>query len=493
VSDRPPFAATGAGGDAAGPDLRIRGLTKSFGSNRVLHGIDLEIAAGEFVGLIGPNGAGKSTLIKILDGVYGGDGGEIAFGGQKVRHLAALRQVAFIHQDLGLIEDMSIAANLRLGERPMRLVGPVLARSRERAAAEEALLRIGLDVPVDTLVSALSPGEKTLVAVARALQRGAQLLFVDEATSTLPAGESARVIAALRHSADAGTTVVMVTHKLSEILEGTERVVLLLDGLIAADMSSADLDRDGLVRLLATREGFDDAGAAEVREYGEPLLVLDDARGGKAGPLQLTLRGGEIIGLTGLPGSGLHDVAYLAAGHMQPTAGRVVRGPGVDVGFVPPHRESQGGFLDLSVAENMTLSSMRRWRAPGGLIKKARERRDVGGMIDALHIKPADPLALFGTLSGGNKQKGIFGRVLLKSPQVYVLCEPTRGIDISTRTEIYRLISNLRDGDAAVLVVSSDAQDLFAVCDRVGVVEDGRIRHTSAVSDLDEQAMEAFV
>jgi ribose transport system ATP-binding protein len=493
VSDRPPFAAIGTGGNAAGPDLRIRGLTKSFGSNRVLHGIDLEIAAGEFVGLIGPNGAGKSTLIKILDGVYGGDGGEIVFGGQKVRNLGALRQVAFIHQDLGLIEDMSIVANLRLGERPMRLVGPVLARSRERTAAAEALARIGLDVPVDALVSDLSPGEKTLVAVARALQRGAQLLFVDEATSTLPAGESARVIAALRRSADAGTTVVMVTHKLSEILEGTERVVLLLDGLIGADMSSADLDRDGLVRLLAAHEGFDEAGAAEVREYGGPLLVLDDARGGKAGPLQLTLRGGEILGLTGLPGSGLHDVAYLASGHTQPTAGRVVRGPGVDVGFVPPHRESQGGFLDLSVAENMALSSMPRWRAPGGLIKKARERRDVVDMIDALHIKPPDPLALFGTLSGGNKQKGIFGRVLLKSPQVYVLCEPTRGIDIGTRTEIYRLISNLRDSDAAVLVVSSDAQDLFAVCDRVGVVEDGRIRHTSAVSDLDEQAMEAFV
>ena len=474
-------------------DLRIDGLTKSFGSNRVLHGIDVEIAAGEFVGLIGPNGAGKSTLIKILDGVYGGDGGEISFAGRKVRNLAGLREVAFIHQDLGLIEDMPVAANLRLGERPMRLAGPILARGRERAAAVEALAQVGLDVPVDALVSELSPGEKTLVAVARALQRGARLLFVDEATSTLPPGESARVIAALRRSADDGTTVVMVTHKLSEILEGTERVVLLLDGLVAADMSSAELDRDGLVRLLATHEGFDEAGAPKAREHGEPLLELEDARGGKAGPVTLTLHAGEVFGLTGLPGSGLHDVAYLAAGHAQPTAGRVVRAPGVEVGFVPPHRESQGGFVDLTVAENMSVSSMGRWKVPGGLIKRGRERRDVVATIDSLHIKPADPLAIFGTLSGGNKQKGIFGRVLLKSPQVYVLCEPTRGIDIGTRNEIYRLIASLCESDAAVLVVSSDSQDLFAVCDRVGVVEDGRIRHTSAVAELDQQAMEAFV
>ncbi|MCU1676289.1 MAG: Sugar transporter ATP-binding protein, partial [Frankiales bacterium] len=209
-------------------DIVISGLRKSFGPNEVLGGIDLTIRSGEFVGLMGPNGAGKSTLIKILGGVYTRTSGDITYAGAPVRSLAERPEVGFIHQDLGLIDDLSIVDNLRLGEAPMRRVGPVLDGGRERRSAEAALQTVRLDRPVTTLVGELAPGEKTLVAVARLLSRGARVLFIDETTSTLPPQDANRLITTLRDTvASQGATVIMVSHKLSEILDATERIVVL--------------------------------------------------------------------------------------------------------------------------------------------------------------------------------------------------------------------------------------------------------------------------
>ncbi|MGB0121702.1 MAG: ATP-binding cassette domain-containing protein, partial [Solirubrobacterales bacterium] len=236
------------------PELTISGLTKSFGSNRVLHGIDLTFEPGQFIGLMGPNGAGKSTLIKILDGLYSADEGSIKLDDEVVRNLGSSQVCGFLHQDLGLIEDMSIVENLRLGQAPMKLAGPILNLRSERAAAAEAIKRVGLDRPVDTPISSLAPGEKTLVAVSRMLDRGARILFVDEATSTLPAADSRHLMDALRETVTAGATVIMVSHKLSEILDDTDRVVVLLDGKVSTDEPTASLNRESLVEKLVAHE-----------------------------------------------------------------------------------------------------------------------------------------------------------------------------------------------------------------------------------------------
>lgn len=476
------------------PTLEVRGLSKSFGANQALQDVDLLLAPGEFIGLMGPNGAGKSTFIKILGGVYTRSTGEILVGGKPVASLAGHPAVGFIHQDLGLVDGLSVSDNLRLGERPMRLAGPVLDLGRERAAARRALDLIGLNVSASTLVGELSSGEKALVAIARAFARGASILFVDESTSTLPPGEARRVIDALKELSENGATIVMVTHKLSEILDATNRVVVLLDGRIGADRPTAGLDRAGLVELLVQHDTAADALTGSHAEPGEVLLELVEACSPHIGPIDLRLRAGQVVGISGLPGSGLHDIGLMAQGALTPRSGRVVPARrDLRRALVPPHRESQGGFADLSVGANLTISSLRTWRTPWRLIATHRERADSLAMAEELDLRPRGITTPYGVLSGGNKQKVVFGRALLKNPEVYVLCEPTRGVDIGTRAEIYRLIHTLRDRGAAVLVVSSDAEDLFSACDLIGIVEHGRVGALKAVGEMTASELELMV
>lgn len=481
--------------------ISVRGLRKSFGSVEVLHGIDLEITPGQFVGMMGPNGAGKSTLIKILDGVYTRSQGEILFDGEPVRNLSERPEVGFLHQDLGLIEDLSIVDNLRLAEPPLRLFGPILDKRRERGIAAAALERVGLDYPVETLIQELSPAEKTLVAVARLLNRGASVLFLDEATSTLPPADSNRLINTLRRLiAEEQTTVIMVSHKLSEVLEAADRIVLLLDGLIAADLastgSSAEEQREKLVSMLVSHEtkaSVVGRSRRMVNRTSDKVLVsLEDVYGGDVGPLNLELFAGQVAGITGLPGSGLHDVAHLVNGSIKATRGRSERRSKV-TGFVPPDRETQGGFEDLSVLDNLTVSALGLWQWPGGLLRTGSMRKRGAEMVEHLAVKPPDPASSFGTLSGGNKQKVIFGRGLLRDPGVYVLCEPTRGVDLATRAAIYELINDLTKRDVAVLVATSDSEDLFAVCDRFAVVVDGQLGDFIWADETNPQELEEFI
>jgi ribose transport system ATP-binding protein len=473
-------------------EVKVVGLNKSFGSNQVLRGLDLTIPPGDFIGLMGPNGAGKSTLIKILDGVYRRSGGEITYGGERVADLGSRHDVGFVHQDLGLIDDLTVSDNLRLGSPPMRRLGPLLNRAREREAAERALGEVAL-------VGTLAPAEKTLVAIARTLDQGARVLFVDEATSTLPPPDAARLIAALRLTASRGATVIMVSHKLSEILDATSRIVLLLDGRIVADSPSTELDRPALVSLLVrherqrANEGGAGAGRRVTDSEGNELLRLEGVSGGLIRGVDLSVRSGQVLGLTGLPGSGLHDLAHLVHGTRRPSEGKVVRAKGVISGIVPPHRESEGGFAEQSTLDNLAISSLGRWRSALRLLASSGMRREGAEMIERLSINPPDPMTVFATLSGGNKQKTILGRVLMKRPGMYVLCEPTRGVDVSTRMEIYQLIEEIAESGAGVLIVSSDSEDLFAVCDRIAVVNGGRLSAFLAAEETNPDELEAFI
>ncbi|MBS1675907.1 MAG: sugar ABC transporter ATP-binding protein [Actinobacteria bacterium] len=495
-----PSAATAAASYEA-PSLQIRNLGKRFGANQVLSGVDLTIERGEFVGLMGPNGAGKSTLIKILDGVYTASEGEILLGGKRVSSLRRSPEVGFIHQDLGLVDDLSISENLRLGDKPMRRFGPILNQQAERKAAEKALARVGLyHAPTEPLL-ALAPGEKTLVAVARVLERGARLLFVDEATSNLAPHEAEVVVETLKDLAGRGATVIMVTHKLHETLSSAARVVALVDGRVNADRPIAGLDREALIALMAPvgaagggEEGLHrpavERPAREHATKGELLLRLKDVYGGRAGPVSIELHAGEVLGLTGVAASGLHDVGLLAQGALPPERGVIELGRDkMRRALVPPFREAQGGFGPMSVRENLTMSSMNRWVGRGRLVAGGREIRACEEMVDRLSIKPPRLDEEYRVLSGGNKQKVVFGRALLREPDVYVLCEPTRGVDVATRAEIYRLIREIADSGAGVLVVSSDAEDIFAVSDVVGVVNEsvGKLTPTKdlKLSDLE--------
>jgi ribose transport system ATP-binding protein len=447
---------------------------------------------------MGPNGAGKSTLLKILDGLYQADSGHFQVGDEPVRSLANRADVAFIHQDLGLIDALNISDNLRLGQPGKHRVGFLLDRRTEARLATVALQSVGLTVPVNTIVGDLSPAEKTLVAVARAFARGATTLFVDEATSTLTRQDARRVVDALHSLARNGAIVVFVTHKLSEVFEAAERVVVLIDGQVVADDPVSTLDRATLVRKLIASEqpSSQDREATEITTVADdaaPALWMRNACGGKAGPVTFAVRRGEVVGLTGLPGSGLYDVAYLACGAMPPSAGEVCWERDSRTGLIPPHRESQGGFTSMTVSHNLTISSLRRWRSRLGILSPQREKRAAEQTMHRLDVKPPDPNAEFGTLSGGNKQKVIFGRAIMSEPTTYILCEPTRGVDVSARAEIYRIIDQLRTDGAAILVATSDAEDLLTVCDRVGVVDNGRVTEPKPIHEIATQELEAFI
>jgi ribose transport system ATP-binding protein len=477
-------------------DVEVCELKKAFGRNRVLKGVSFAVKSGDFVGLMGPNGAGKSTLIKILAGVYRASSGEIKVDGKTVGSLTETGDVGFIHQDLGLADDLTIAENFTLGAQPRRLFGPILNKSAERDAAKQALDRLGLALDVDTPVGDLTVGEKTLVAVARVFDRGARVLVIDETTSTLPPSDAKRVIATLRVAAAAGASVIMVTHKLSEILDTTNRVLVLVDGDLVANAPTAGLDRAALVGMLRQHEADaptegDRAGAGD---DGETLIELRDAKVGRLRPINLSLRAGEIVGISGLLGSGLHDIAFTVNGNLAPESGEVVLSrPGLTRALVPPHRESQGGFNELTVRENMALSSLPAWRRMRALLDPRPERDECELIMKNLAVVPNSLDAPFEVLSGGNKQKVIFGRALLNHPDVYVLCEPTRGVDVGTRSEIYRLIRSLAADGAAVLVASSDAEDLFSVCDRAALIVSGGLQPFRPVSQLTPAELEMMV
>jgi len=474
--------------------LSLRGIDKSFGSARVLREVDLDLAPGEVVGLMGANGAGKSTLIKILAGVHAADAGRIELMGEEVDDLAGRPEVGIIHQDLGLVDTQSVLDNMRLGARPLALLGPLLNRRAEIDAVGVALARVGLeDRSVFELVGTLTPGEKALLAIARLLERGARIILVDETTASLPPAEAAWFIDKLREAAACGTAVVMVSHKLAEIRLAADRLVLLTDGRVTADAPMSDFaDReDDLVRLLLGEEVEELAEGAEARPSGrgEVVLELDGVCRGVVGPVDLEVARGEVVGLTGRVGSGLHEIALIAAGFLAPESGTVGVRRGVRRAIVPPQREIDGVFAELPAKWNMTLPALPRWRSSLRLLRLGSERGAAEAMMQRLRIVPDDLGMPIGQFSGGNQQKVLFARTMLQEPDLFVLCEPTRGVDLRTRREIYRLVQEFKGQGCGVLVATSDVEDVIAVCDRAGAVEDGAVTRVWAAEDLTPEVL----
>lgn len=478
------------------PLLQAQDIRKRFGETYALRGVDLELRQGEFVGLMGPNGAGKSTLIKILSGVYEADSGSMRIRGKIFRNLANHSEIGFVHQDLGLVDSMSVLDNLRLGAQPLRIAGPVLHRGREIRSAYTALERVGLNIPLRVEVGTLSPGAKAMLAVARLLDRGAQLLVVDETTSTLPPKESRWFIETLRNATTNGTTVLMVSHKLSEIMSVAERMVMLIDGVVAADRPVTAEDSHEVVRLLASHEetvASSDSELAPATQQGQSLgpalLTMRGVEMGSVGPINIEIRGGEIVGITGLVGSGLHTVGLLAAGFSRPESGQVLAPHEVRTAFVAPQRETQGCIPELSVLWNATLASLPKWRRSGRFLSLKNERSDADATLRKLNVTPARSDLPIGVLSGGNQQKVLFSRALLQEATFFVLCEPTRGVDVQTRQEIYRVIRGLKDSGCGVFIVTSDSEDLFAVCDRVATLSQDGLSQFWAASEMTEESL----
>ncbi|MET9244134.1 sugar ABC transporter ATP-binding protein [Nonomuraea sp. NPDC003709] len=473
-------------GTAADPDslVRIRGLRKSFGGIHALCGVDLDLRRGDVLALLGANGAGKSTLIKILAGVHHADGGEVVVAGHPLGSQAASAGMAFIHQDLGLVEWMTVAENIALGRGYPRRGGLISWRAVRRRCVD-ALRIVAARLDPDEPIARLTRAQRSLVAIARALATDARIIVLDEPTASLPAAECERLFDVLRTLRDRGHGILYVSHRLDEVYRIADRVAVLRDGHLVSQGPLAGRDPADLVREIVGRE--ERARRRRARRPGEVLLSLDGVRAGRAGPVGFDLRTGEALGLVGLTGAGHVDLGRALAGAYPMAAGRALLGGGpyrpasvaaavgAGVGFVSGDRHEEGAAADLSVRENLLANPGARGRSPLSPLSPRRERAETAAIVERLRVRPADPETPFAALSGGNQQKVLIGRWLGARRRLLILEEPTAGVDVGAKPEILRLLDEALAAGAAALLVSADFEEVANLCDRALVFARGAV------------------
>jgi len=481
------------GAPPASPFVVARGITKSFGGAEALKGVALDIRPGEVHGLVGANGAGKSTLIRILAGLVQPDAGVIEIDGRpaaiETPQRATELGMNFIHQELAFVPGMTVLQNIMLGIPKRSRFGLVDWRSIARDVAPIAR-RVGITAPMNATVRGLSTAENWLISICRALVRKARLIVMDEPTASLSASESEKLFAIVRDLSASGVAVLYVSHRLNEILDLCHRVTVFRDG-----RSVQEFDRDGLTRqaLVEAIIGGRHAEEPPVRHAAAgrkvALSVLGLTRLPRVKGVSFDLHEGEVLGLGGLVGAGRTEVVRIIYGADLPDGGRMTldgepfapRRPHEAVrrglGLVPEERRTEGLVLTKSLAFNVGLANLERIvMSPALPFIRGKARANLAlETIRALSIKAEGPETPVGKLSGGNQQKVVIGRWIAASPRVLILDEPTRGVDIGARAEIHRLIRGLAARGMAVLVVSSEPEELPDVCDRVFVMVEGRI------------------
>ncbi|UNS99775.1 sugar ABC transporter ATP-binding protein [Streptomyces tubbatahanensis] len=485
------------------PLLTMSSITKSFPGVRALDGVDLDVEEGEVHCLLGQNGAGKSTLIKVLSGAHQPDEGEITWCGDPVRlptPVSAMRLgIATIYQELDLVEHVSVAENVFLGHEVATrgLIRPREARSR----TAELLARLGHpEIDPGTLVGSLSAAGAQIVSMARALSHDVRLIIMDEPSAALDPDEVDNLFRIVKSLTEEGVAVVYISHRLEEIRRIGDRVSVLKDGgVVARDLPARTTPTDDLV---ARMTGRDVRSAFPAKPGGpaqaDPVLRAEGlAREGEFAPLDLALRPGEIVGLAGLVGSGRSEILETLYGARRPTAGRVLIDgrplrPGsipaavrAGIGLAPEERKSQALLMLESVTRNVSVSSLSRF-ARAGWLDRGRERAAAHRHTRDLALHPDAPERAVSTFSGGNQQKAVLARWLLHGCRVLLLDEPTRGVDVGARAELYAVIRRLADEGVCVLLVSSELPEVLGLADRVLVLKEGRVVHTAPAHELDE-------
>lgn len=461
---------------ATPPVLEARGLVKRFGGTLALGGVDLDLVPGEVTALLGENGAGKSTLIKILAGVHTADAGTVGW-----RHESS--SLAFVHQELGLVDSMTVAENVALVAGYPRRLGRLVDWASAHVAAARALGELGAGIRPEAKVGSLRAAERALVAIARALCLPADVLVLDEPTAALPAADVAHLLDALRRLRTRRLAILYVTHRLDEVFKIADRVSVLRDGRRVAEGPVAAFTEEALVEAIVGRR------VAEVfrrppRCAGAPLLEVSGLATAGAGPLGFTVAAGEVLALVGLRGAGHHAAARAVFGD-QPRAAGSVRLDGravppdpagavrARIGFVSSKRAEESLAPSLSLVENLYPNPGA--AARGWILGDAREVGRAGAALRRFAVRPAEPMRPILTLSGGNQQKVTLARWFEAGVRLFVLEEPTFGVDVGAKAEIYRLLAEATGRGGAVLLVSSDFEEVANIAHRALVFDRGRI------------------
>ncbi|MEV4971113.1 sugar ABC transporter ATP-binding protein [Streptomyces scopuliridis] len=488
--------------------LTMSGITKLFPGVRALDGVDLEVEAGEVHCLLGQNGAGKSTLIKVLAGAHQPDGGVITWRGEAVTlksPIAAMRLgIATIYQELDLVEGLSVAENIFLGHEPTT-AGFVVRGREARTRATALLKRLGHpEIQAHRPVGSLSAAQQQIVSMARALSHDVRLIVMDEPSAALDPDEVDNLFRIVSTLTADGVAVIYISHRLEEIRRIGDRVTVIKDGrTVAVALPAKETPTREVVALMTGRNVeyvFPErpAPATAGAAGAEPVLKVEGlAREGEFAPVDLELRPGEIVGLAGLVGSGRSEILETIYGARKATAGRVlVDGtplrPGsvraavrAGLGLAPEERKAQGLLMLESVTRNVSVSSLSRF-SRGGWLDHAAERTAAREATRELSLRPDNPDARIRTLSGGNQQKAVLARWLLRGCRVLLLDEPTRGVDVGARAELYAVIRRLADEGLAVLLVSSEVPEVLGLADRVLVLREGQVVHRAPAQELDE-------
>lgn len=488
--------------------VELRGITITFPGVKALDGVDMTLRPGEIHALMGENGAGKSTLIKALTGEYGIDSGSIRVGGEarlfRGTADAQAAGVSTVYQEVNLCPNLSVGENVMLG-REVRRGGRIDWRKTHAAAAEH-LATLGLRIDTRSTLATHSLAVQQLVAISRAMVTDCTVLVLDEPTSSLDRGEVEQLFRVMRDLKARGVALLFVSHFLDQVFEISDRFTVLRNGRLVAEFAAADVTREGLVAAMIGRELDELSALARVAEREVPrdgtpaLRALALGRRGSIEPVDLDVYDGEVLGLAGLLGSGRTELARLLAGADHADSGRVeVRGAPVRlstprralqhrIAYSSEDRRAEGILADLTVAQNIVLGvqARRGWMRPLG---RGERDRLVAEYVAALGVRPADPSALIRNLSGGNQQKVLLARWLATAPQILILDEPTRGIDIGAKADIQRKVAELSAAGLAVIFISSELEEVLRIAQRVAVLKDRRkigelASHDTGVDDL---------
>ena len=471
---------------AAEPLLVMSGLVKRFTATLALDHVDFDVRRGEVHALLGQNGAGKSTLIKILAGVYEADAGEIAFAGGSVRPAADRLPIAFIHQDLGLVEWMTVAENVAIQTGYPRSSSGLISWRRVRQDAAGALAMIGSDIDSDAPISSLPAAERSLVAIGRALAIKADILVLDEPTAALPEADVERLLETLRRLRNSGIGVVYVTHRLDEVFRIADRVTVLRDGRRLATIPTRETNAEDLVEMIVGRS-MNDAFVRPSEASDRTALMVEGLVTGGVGPVSFSVAARETLGLVGLRGAGHHTIGRAIFGETRIALGRVLldgrtiapKSPAEamaeGVGFVSSRRAEEGIAANLAVRENIYLNPAASGKGVLEFVPRATELAQANAAMRRFSIKAANVEQPAATLSGGNQQKTVVARWMETHARLLILEEPTIGVDVGAKADIYHLLQlSLRQG-LAVLLISSDFEEVERICHRALVFSRGRV------------------
>ncbi len=486
------------------PLLAVRGVSKTFPGVKALRGVDLTLHGGEVLALVGENGAGKSTLMRIIGGAQRADAGTLTLDGKPV-HFASPKDarragIAVIYQEFNLVPALTARENIFLGQEP-GFFG-FIARREERRRAAELFHRLGVKVNLDIPCERLSVAQQQLVEIARALASDARILIMDEPTAALSSHEAERLIAIIGELKARGLGIIYISHRLEEIGRVADRIAVLRDGANVTDRPASEMTRQQMIELMVGRELKEEFPKRSVTIGGVLLTVRDLSRPPMVRDFMLRLRAGEIVAVTGLVGSGRTEVARMIFGADMKVTGDIrrgrrpvkLRGPrdaiAAGIGFLTEDRKTQGLILDHSVRMNFSLPNLG-WLSRSGFVRRDREQRNLDRYVESLRIKIPDTEEPVGNLSGGNQQKVVLAKWLARDCEVLIFDEPTRGVDVGAKVEIYQLMNELAARGKAILMISSELPEVLGMADRILVMRNGRV--TGEIDDVSTTSQEEIM